>query len=102
MKDHLTSQQISEYVSGAGGAAMEEHVHSCIACRIEADRLSETLAHFRDAARGWSLEQESARPLAAVNLSAPNRRSVALRYVGLTAAIAACLIAALTLPRQHA
>jgi hypothetical protein len=102
MNSHLTSQQISEYVAGASGPAMEEHVHSCIACRAEAGRLSETLALFRDSARRWSLEQESARPLIPVNLAAANNRRVTLRYLFLTAAVAACLIAGLTLPRQRA
>jgi anti-sigma factor RsiW len=100
MNDHLTSQQITEYVAGASGPAMEEHVHSCIACRAEAERLSETLALFRDSARRWSLEHESARPLIPVNLGAANNRRVTLRYLGLTAAVAACLIAGLTLPHD--
>jgi anti-sigma factor RsiW len=102
MNNHLTAEQISEYVAGAEDVALEEHVHSCVACRAEAERLSETLAIFRESARGWSLEQESARPLKPVNLAAPNNRSVPLRYFGLTAAAAACLIAGLVLPRDKA
>ena len=102
MNYHLTSQQISEYVAGASGPDMEEHIHACVACRAETERLSETLALFRDSARRWSLEHESARPLLPVNLAAVNNRRLTLRYLGLTAAVAACLIAGLTLPRDKA
>jgi hypothetical protein len=103
MNDHLTSQQINEFVAGAAAPALEEHVHACNLCRAEADRLSDTLALFRDAARNWSVEQQSARPLISVDLNASPHRSVNFWHLGwTTAALAACLIAGLALPRQHA
>jgi anti-sigma factor RsiW len=103
MNDHLTSQQISEFVAGAAGVApaLDAHIQACDSCRAEAARLTETLALFRDAARRWSLEQESARPLMNVDLHAP-RRTVNLWHWGWKAALAACLIAGLALSREHA
>jgi hypothetical protein len=103
MNNHLTSQQINEFVGGAAAPALEEHVRACHLCRAEAERLSDTLALFRDAARNWSVEQESARPLIPVNLNTAPHRGVNFWHWGwTTAALAACLIAGLTLPREHA
>jgi anti-sigma factor RsiW len=102
MNDHLTPQQISEFVAGAVSPAIEEHVHDCVACSAEAERLSETVALFRESARNWSQEQESERPLIPLNLSASKNSRFTLRHLGWSAALAACLIAGLTLPHYRA
>jgi len=94
MNNHLSSEQISEFVAGGASAAIGEHLRECLACRSEAERLTDTLATFRQTVRDWSLELEHA-PLPVA------RRKVRLRHLGWAAALAACLIAALALPHDR-
>ena len=95
MNRHLTSRQVSEYVAGLAAPAVGEHVHECAVCRSEADRLSDTLGLFRQSVRQWSTEREQRRPV-----TLHSHRKITLRRLGWTAALAACLIAGLAIPRD--
>lgn len=105
MNEHLTSRQIDEYVAGAASAAAaamsEEHIRGCALCRGEAERLSDVLSLFRQSVRRWSLEREQS-PLRARPRRALFPERLAFQRLGWTAALAACLIAGLTLPRHKA
>jgi hypothetical protein len=92
MKDHLTERDISEFVAGAAGPAIGEHLHGCHECRLQAEGLINTLAVFRQSVRDWSLE-----PGQPTAVTASNRRFTLRRLVW-TAALAAPLIAGLMLP----
>jgi len=96
MSDHLTSQQISELVAGAPGAAAEEHVRDCPACRSEVEHFNGTLASFRQSVRHWSEEREP--EFAPLRLVSSDRR-LAVQSWGWAVAVAACLIAGVELPR---
>jgi hypothetical protein len=95
MNEHLTAEEISEFVAGAASPAIGEHLHGCLACRSEAERLTDALALFRQSVRQWSLEPQR---LPATLPSGASSRGVALKHLAWTAALAACLIAGLTLP----
>jgi len=105
MNEHLTSQQISEFVAGLAGPAIGEHVSQCQVCRSEAERLSDTLGLFRQSVRQWSTEQEQ-RDLVTLHSAGLHsaekhaHRKVTLQRLGWTAALAACLIAGLALPHD--
>lgn len=97
MNEHLTSRQVSEFVAGLAGPAIGEHVHQCDVCRSEVESLSGTLGLFRQSVRQWSAEQEQRQPV-----TPHSHRNVTLQRVGWTAALAACLIAGLSLPHDKA
>jgi hypothetical protein len=85
MKEHLTQQQISEFV--AGEKQHEPHIRGCAACRNEAELLNESLALFRQSVKNWSADCEP---------RAIPRRAAMPRNWGWAIALAACLIAVVT------
>jgi predicted anti-sigma-YlaC factor YlaD len=102
MNNHPASQDISDFVAGASGVAVAEHVNACPACRAEAAQMAGSLALFRDAVRQWSLEAEGVRPPWMPQPMTPKpvtRRRFTLPQVGwATAALGICVAAVLTLP----
>ena len=91
MSQHLSSEQISNWLIGERTADEEAHVHGCATCRAEIGRMEETFAMFR----------ESLPPLAYARGSEPSRdRQGAGRTVRIAVALAASILAAvLFLPR---
>jgi hypothetical protein len=51
---HLTSQQVSEWLLGEGRSEVEQHVNSCPKCHAELTRLTTALTQFRSSVRHWS------------------------------------------------
>jgi hypothetical protein len=54
MIEHLSAEQISQWVTGERTPQLQRHVAECEACRTELRQLETTLAQFRGAVRGWS------------------------------------------------
>jgi hypothetical protein len=61
VNQHLSEQQIDDWLIGLHPADVEEHLRSCPACADEVSRVAEPLALFGGAVRSWSEEQ--ARPM---------------------------------------
>ena len=56
--NHLSSQQISECLTGAAAPEHVAHTRDCGACRAELERLETALQRFRSSVRQWSAEPE--------------------------------------------
>ena len=64
MKRHLTSQQVSEWVSGERTAEQERHVVACSGCQSEIARMEGALSLFRTLVHeSAAAELENAPPL---------------------------------------
>ncbi len=48
MKDHLSEQQLSEWILGEAGTEAGQHLDACSTCRREAEQLKEALGAFRE------------------------------------------------------
>ena len=70
MSQHLSAQQISQWVAGEHDAAYEQHLRVCPSCSAEVARLEEMLAQFRFAVRAWGRRHE---PTPAVPARIPHR-----------------------------
>jgi periplasmic protein TonB len=57
--NHLSSEQISNCLMGAGTPEETRHAGECRACRAELERLETALARFRSSVRQWSDENEN-------------------------------------------
>ena len=53
MSQHLTPQQIAEWIGGERTADAQEHLQECARCAAEVDRFNESLALTRSAVRGY-------------------------------------------------
>ncbi len=62
MKGHLSNDEFTEHLLGAGQSATEEHLASCAECREEAARVARALGAFKV----WAREESSKQ--AAVNV----------------------------------
>ena len=60
MNQHLSSQQISGYLVGAGAPEDTRHVRECTTCWDEIERLAYPLAWFRASVHHWSNRQHTA------------------------------------------
>ena len=60
MTQHLTWEQISDYLIGDAGAPA--HAGECVSCRSEVARFESALADFRGSVRGWSEQVANFRP----------------------------------------
>jgi hypothetical protein len=54
MNPHLTSEEISEWITGERTPDIQDHVAACTLCRSEVDRLESAFWQFRDSGRRWS------------------------------------------------
>ena len=48
MNNHLSREQVTEWVSGTNGEDMRQHLDACELCRAEVEGFEKTLARFRD------------------------------------------------------
>jgi len=88
---HLTSQQISEWISGLRAAGVKEHLERCRKCSSELDRFESALTEFRGAVREWSAVQMTGR------IASPSRSGAAWRSPQRLAWAAAAIFAAVVL-----
>jgi hypothetical protein len=93
---HLSSEQISKVVAGAG-IAEEDHVRECSACALEVDRVRDVFALFRRSVRDWTDKQDhSDFPMGNATISdarpSRGRRQAVLGWV-LTAAVLTTAVA---------
>jgi predicted anti-sigma-YlaC factor YlaD len=51
MIEHLSAEQISQWMVGDRTPELERHIAECAECRVELDRLESALAQFRTAMR---------------------------------------------------
>jgi len=54
MNQHLTWEQISDYLIGNAEPRYVRHAHECVSCRSEVARLESALSDFRGAVRQWT------------------------------------------------
>lgn len=54
MKNHLSSEEISQWVIGERSAEAMQHVAQCARCRLEVEGLQDTFTRFRESGRRWS------------------------------------------------
>jgi hypothetical protein len=94
MTNHLTQDETSAAVAGIATREVREHIQECAICRAETERLASALSVFRQSVRDWSLSVEPD------NIMVPAPRVATRRWLGWSVALAACLIAGLTLPRE--
>ena len=89
---HLTSREISEWVSGERVAPWEQHVAECDTCWGEITRLEGALSLFRSAVHeSAAAHLKTARPLKAAQLVSARSNSFPRLYWGLAVAMA-CLV----------
>src|SRR5271157_513509 len=62
MSQHLSSQQISQWMIGERTPQQEQHVRQCSQCGAELARMEAALALFRGSVRHWSDVQSRAEP----------------------------------------
>ena len=54
MNEHLTSEQITEWLAGTPEPETARHARECPRCRAEVESLREALAQFRESGRRWT------------------------------------------------
>ena len=59
MNSHLSEDQITEWVVGAGDESILRHLESCQACSAEAEELRSTLSSFRDAIHATAQREQA-------------------------------------------
>lgn len=67
MSEHLSAQQIDEWVVGERTREAEEHLRQCKVCADEVERVAVPLKLFGSAVRSWSEQMTQAREWAPVN-----------------------------------
>jgi protein TonB len=61
MNQHLTWEQISDYMIGGAAPRYAQHARECSACRSEIERMQAALLEFRGAVRNWTDRMSAAR-----------------------------------------
>ena len=69
MSQHLSSQEISQWMIGERTPQQEQHVRQCSQCGAELARMETALALFRGSVRHWSDRQSRADPPAIASMS---------------------------------
>ena len=93
MSQHLSSQEISQWMTGERTPQQEQHVRECPECGAELARMEAALALFRGSVRHWSEGQVRVpRPLA------PGPRPLPMRWALVTATL--LLLAAIPVYRN--
>ena len=88
MSQHLSSQEISQWMIGERTPQQEQHVRQCSQCGAELDRLEAALALFRGSVRHWSGRQGRAEPPAIASMSpARGSRIQPMRWALVAAAL---------------
>jgi hypothetical protein len=75
MSQHLSSQQISQWMIGERTPQEEQHARECPECGAELARLEAALALFRGSVRHWSDGQSGAEPPGVGRIALARRRS---------------------------
>ena len=60
MNNHLTPEQISNWVIGERSPETQQHAGQCLECRAELDRLQDALTSFRGSVLQWAGAQTPA------------------------------------------
>lgn len=91
MNNHLTSEQISRWLTGERTFEEETHLRGCARCAAELDAVRQVFSGFRNSAVNWA-DREGARavPDTASLLRAPGRTGV--RRLRLVAAAALVVV----------
>jgi hypothetical protein len=102
MNRHLSSQEISNWMSGERGPDQERHARECAQCASEIARLENAFSMFRASAQQWADQCYGAD--ARSDARRPTRRRSALTLLaGLaTAAMIAVFLLPLSLPHRPA
>ena len=89
MSQHLSSQEISQWMIGERTPQQEQHVRQCSQCGAELARMEAALALFRGSVRHWSDGQSRAVPPAIGSISPARRgsRIQPMRWALVTAAL---------------
>jgi hypothetical protein len=95
---HLTSQQISEWMAGPRSAEYERHVQECGDCARAIASLEETLAQFGEAYRDWGGSQMVPARIAATEAKLHRRGPAKWLRVSMAAA---ALIALAVIPADR-
>lgn len=61
MNQHLTWEEISDYMIGGAPVRYAQHARDCSACRSEIERLGGALLEFRGAVRNWTERMSATR-----------------------------------------
>ena len=59
MNNHLTEDQITEWMLGTRDALVSRHLETCDACSVEAEELRRTISSFRDSIRATAQRDNS-------------------------------------------
>lgn len=77
MNRHLSSEEISNWISGEPNAQVERHTHYCPVCQADLDSFSTAMSLFVKSARGWAdLQRGSDAPTIRLIEQAPRRATV--------------------------
>lgn len=95
-KQHLTDDELLEWLEGEAGAAGRTHLEGCAACRDEAHALQDGISRYAIATRRQAAEAQGARTAQgfAPGLRIQHRMQHRLRWIG--AGVLALLLAAQT------
>src|SRR5262245_5518235 len=96
MSQHLSSEQISEWMAGERTAQMKDHLGQCPECSAEIARVEAALATFRSSVREWS-DQQSSPEIARTWITGRESRALLLQPVR-WALIAAALLMLAAIP----
>ncbi len=91
-KQHLTDEELLEWLAGEDGAAVRTHLDGCAACRDEAHALQDGISRYAIATRRQAAEAQGAR--LAQGFAPGLRIQHRLRWIG--AGVLALLLAAQT------
>jgi hypothetical protein len=78
MSQHLSSQEVSQWMIGERTPQQEQHVRQCSECGAELARMEAALGLFRGSVRHWSSGQSRAEPPAIGSIS-PARRGPSIQ-----------------------
>lgn len=59
MNNHLSRDQVTEWVSGTNEESVRFHLDACAVCRLEVERLQTTLSGFRDSVHALAQRDDS-------------------------------------------
>ena len=59
MNNHLSEDQITEWVLGTSGEFVLRHLETCPACSVEAEELRRTISNFRDSVHTTAQRDQS-------------------------------------------
>ena len=97
MNQHLSSEQITNFLIGEENASEQQHLSQCAICRGELDDLRNAFSAYRDAGRNWS-EHCRTQPLSTRQRARPRKSG----WWAVSGGFAVAALAAVLLIRQPA